>query len=288
MGRLAYLNGQYLPIEQAQVNVEDRGFQFSDGVYEAWAVRQRQFLDLDWHLDRLERSLHELQIQPPISRRALQIVLSEVVRRNRLQDGFVYLQITRGTAPRDHKFPNPAVEPTLVITAKPMPARTSDKRAEKGVSVITTPDERWKRRDIKTISLLANVLAKQKAHVAGAFEAWMVDEEGFVTEGTSTSAWILNQDGVLVTRQKDHSILWGVTRLAVTQIADKAGLSIEERPFTVEEAQQAREAFITSATSQIMPVVEIDGKPVGNGNPGSVVSELRALYFALQSENLAP
>lgn len=287
MGRIAYLNGQYAPIEDALVHVEDRGFQFSDGVYEAWAVRARTFLDMDWHLDRLERSLRELNITPPVSRASLVLILNEVVRRNRLKDAFVYLQITRGSAPRDHKFPIPEVPPTLVITVKPMPKAGSDQRAKIGVSVITTPDERWKRRDIKTVSLLANILAKQKAHEAGAFEAWMVDEAGFVTEGTSTSAWILSKDGVLITRQKDTSILWGVTRLAVTKIAEKAGLKLEERAFTVKEAQQAREAFLTSATSQIMPVVEIDGQPIGNGVPGSVVEDLRALYFSLQNENLS-
>lgn len=282
MSRIAYVNGQYVPIDHAQVHIEDRGFQFSDGVYEGFSVRDRKFLDKDWHLDRLERSLGELQISPPMERRALDIILHEVVRRNRLKDAFVYLQITRGASPRDHKFPNPAVHPTTVITARPMSGQISDKRAGEGVRIITVPDERWKRRDIKTVSLLANVLAKQKAHEAGAFEAWMVDEEGFVTEGTSTSAWIITQEGVLVTRQRDTEILWGVTRRTLIEVAEAAGLSVEERPFTVEEAQKAQAAFATSAGCQVLPIVQIDDHPIGNGAPGSLVSELRELYFKAQ------
>ena len=242
-------------------------------------MRGGRFLDHEGHRARLERSLNELRIPLPVGFPALDVILREVVRRNRIEDGLVYLQVTRGVARRDHPFPPGPVRPTLVLTARAMDLKAADARAEQGVGVITRPDLRWKRCDIKTVNLLPNVLAKQAAREAGAHEAWLVDESGHVTEGSSTTAWILTGEGVLVTRQTDEKILWGVTRLAIKALAEQEGLRIEERAFTVEEALRAREAFITSATSFVTPVVSIDGRPVANGAPGSVSMRLRALYL---------
>lgn len=288
MARIAYVSGQYCDIDDAFVHIEDRGYQFSDAVYEAWSVRNGRFMDLDWHLSRLWRSLAELKITAPCSESSLRVILREVVRRNRLKDALVYLQISRGRASRDHKFPVPEVPPVLVITAKPLPSSGVDARASKGVKVITVPDERWKRRDIKTVSLLPNVLAKQAAHEAGAFEAWMVDDEGYVTEGTSTSAWIINTDNQLITRQKSSDILWGVTRRAVIAISEKLKLEYVERAFKPDEAYKAKEAFLTSATGQVMPVIEIDGHAVGEGKPGQLSLDLRDQYFKMQDEFVGP
>ena len=279
MARIAYVNGRYRPVTDTAIGIEDRGFQFADGVYEVWSVRGGRFLDHEGHRARLERSLNELRIPLPVGFPALDVILREVVRRNRIEDGLVYLQVTRGVARRDHPFPPGPVRPTLVLTARAMDLKAADARAEQGVGVITQPDLRWKRCDIKTVNLLPNVLAKQAAREAGAHEAWLVDESGHVTEGSSTTAWILTGEGVLVTRQTDEKILWGVTRLAIKALAEQEGLRIEERAFTVEEALRAREAFITSATSFVTPVVSIDGRPVANGAPGSVSMRLRALYL---------
>jgi len=237
-------------------------------------------MDHAGHRERLERSLREMRITLPVGLPALEVILKEIVRRNRIRDGLVYLQITRGVARRDHPFPPGDVSPTLVVTARPLDLAAARERGETGVAVITRPDLRWKRCDIKTINLLPNVLAKQAAREAGAHEAWLVDSQGLVTEGSSPTAWIVTRDGALVTRQTDEHILWGVTRLAVRALAEEEGLRIEERAFTVEEAQAAREAFITSATSFVTPVVSIDGSTIGNGAPGSVATRLRALYMA--------
>jgi D-alanine transaminase len=278
MSRVAYVNGRYVPHRHASVHVEDRGYQFADGVYEVCEIRDGLIIDETRHLDRLERSLRELDIRMPMSRAALRTVLREVVRRNRVQDGLVYLQVTRGVARRDHAFPPADTPPALVVTAKIIPRAKGDRLAEEGVAVITVPDNRWARVDIKTVGLLPNAMAKQKAKQAGAREAWFVDREGFVTEGASTTAWIVTKAGTLVTRPNGTDILPGVTRLTVTDLARRLGLDIEERKFTVAEAKRAREAFMTAASTVVMPIVAIDGEPVANGHPGSVATRLRAAF----------
>jgi len=278
MSRIAYVNGRYLPHADAAVHIEDRGYQFADGVYEVIAVKGGQLVDNDLHMARLERSLSELRIAPPMPRRSLKLVMTEVLRRNRVRDGSLYLQATRGVAPRDHPFPAKC-RTSLVMTAKR--ARPFNRRAfEDGVKVITIPDIRWQRCDIKAVALLPNVLGKQQARENGAFEAWQVDEEGVVTEGTSTNAWIVTRDGELVTRQPGNAILNGCTRLALIELARKAGLKIVERPFSVAEAKGARECFLSSTTALVTPVVEIDDAVIGNGKPGSLGQQLLALYLA--------
>jgi D-alanine transaminase len=276
MARIAYVNGRYLPHRTAAVHIEDRGYQFADGVYEVVPVQGGRLIDEAPHLERLEFSLGELAIQPPMDRRALQLVLREVLRRNGVERGILYLQITRGVAPRDHKFPA-AARPSLIITAKrlkPVPA----KYLEEGVGVITLPDLRWKRCDIKTIALLPNVLGKQRAAEEGAYEAWQVDPEGKVTEGTSTNAWIVTRDRKVVTRPLGREILPGVTRRALLDLLRATDLTLEERSFALSEALQATEAFLTSSSVFLLPITRIDGTPVGNGKPGEVAKRLRQLY----------
>lgn len=280
MARIAYVNGRYAPIDTPAVHIEDRGFQFADGVYEVWLVRDGVFQDHAGHLARLKRSLGELRIDMPMSEAALDQVLRETLRRNRLTDALVYLQVTRGVARRDHAFPASPVRPSVIVTVRHAPRAPSAARAETGIGVITQEDLRWKRCDIKSISLLPNVLAKQAAREAGAFEAWLVNEAGEVTEGSSSNAWIVTGEGALVTRAADSAILNGITRQRIIRIARAKGLRFEERAFTVEEALRAREAFISSATSMVMPVVSIDGKPVANGAPGSLAGALREFYEA--------
>jgi len=278
MSRIAYVNGRYLPLAQACVNVEDRGYQFSDGVYEVCEVRGGKLIDERRHIARLERSLSELRIAMPMSAAALGVVLREVVRRNRVRWGIVYLQITRGVARRDHAFPPTGTAPSVVVTARNMDFAAAEKLAEAGVSVISVPENRWARVDIKSVSLLPNVLAKQAAREQGAREAWFVDGAGRVTEGSSSNAWIVTRDGKVVTRHADHAILRGITRSVVLDVLKAHGLTLEERPFTLDEAHGAREAFITSASQIVLPVVRIDGRPVGNGAPGLVASALRRDY----------
>ena len=278
MFRFAYVNGRYVPYSAAQVHVEDRGYQFSDGVYEVCEVRNGGLVDERRHLDRLERSLSELRIALPVARSALGVVLRETVRRNRVRDGLIYLQVTRGVAHRDHGFPPPGTRPSLVVTARPLDRAKQNALAESGIAVITVPDDRWSRVDIKSISLLPNVLARQAARDAGAREAWLVDAQGFVSEGASTNAWIVTQSGRIVTRPAEFGILRGITRTVVLDVAAKQGLVVEERPFTVAEAHIAREAFATAATQLVMPVVSIDGKPIGDGKPGPVARGLRTRF----------
>lgn len=278
MSRIAYVNGRYLPRRQAKVDIEDRGYQFSDGVYEVCEVRAGRLIDERRHLARLARSLAELQIASPMPQAALDVVLHEVVRRNRVRDGLVYIQVSRGVARRDHAFPPGTIAPSLVVTARSVDAAANEKMAADGIAVITMPDNRWERVDIKSISLLPNVLAKQAARSQGAREAWLVDKTGHVTEGSSSNAWIINRDGKLITRQLDHGILPGITRAVLIESLKSHGLELEERAFTVEEAYAAREAFITSATQAVMPVVRIDGRPVGNGAPGLIATALRRDY----------
>jgi D-alanine transaminase len=275
MSRIAYVNGRYLPLAAAMVNIEDRGYQFSDGVYEVCEVRGGRLIDERRHMERLTRSLSEIRIAMPMSLAALSVVLHEVVRRNRLRWGIVYLQITRGVSRRDHAFPPAGTAPSIVVTARNMDLAAAEKLAETGVAVISVPENRWDRVDIKTVSLLPNVLAKQAAREQGAREAWFVDQNGFVTEGSSTNAWIVTRDGTVVTRHADHGILKGITRTVVLDAVAAQGLKLEERGFTLEEAYQAREAFITAASQIVLPVVRIDGRPVGNGAPGLIATALR-------------
>ena len=278
MSRIAYVAGQYLSHRQAAVHIEDRGFQFADGVYEVIAVNGGRLVDEAPHLTRLHRSLAELRIAPPIGDAALKIVIREIVRRNGVNTGIVYLQITRGAAPREHAFPK-AAKPTLVVTARR--SRPPDPRLGRdGIAVITIPDIRWQRCDIKSVALVANVLGKQAARERGAYEAWLVDRIGQVTEGTSTNAWIVTADDTVVTRAADTAILNGVTRLAILDIIRREGYRLVERPFTVAEAKAAREAFLTSTTADLLPVVRIDDSPVGEGRPGPLGEKLRAAYFA--------
>lgn len=287
MPREAYVNGRYVPHRVAAVHIEDRGYQFADGVYEVVPVARGILVDEDPHLDRLERSLGELKIDMPMSRAALKLISRQLMRRNRLTNGFLYMQVTRGVAARDHKFPD-AARPALVMTTRQMKPPSAQKLAE-GVGVITIPDMRWKRCDIKSISLLPNVLGKQEAAESGSYEAWMVDAEGKVTEGTSTNAWIVTDGGELVTRNATHEILNGITRLRLLDLLREEGTTFVERAFTVDEARAAREAFITSSTNFVMPVTRIDGAPVGNGHPGLLTVKLREIYerFVAEPKDLA-
>ena len=278
MSRIAYVGRQYVPHRLADVHIEDRGYQFGDGVYEVLAVFGGHLVDEALHLARLARSLAELRIAAPMSEAALKLVVREVIRRNGVVDGIVYVQVTRGVAPREHGFPR-AAKPVLVITARRK--RTTDPRlSTQGVAVITIPDIRWQRCDIKSVALIANVLGKQRAREAGAFEAWQVDRDGFVTEGTSTNAWIVTNDETVVTRQADHAILNGATRRAVIDIIGAEGCRLVERPFSVAEAKTAREAFLTSTTLDLLPVVRINDDIVGNGAPGLLTLRLRERYLA--------
>jgi D-alanine transaminase len=278
MSRVAYVNGRYLPQRAATVHIEDRGYQFSDGVYEVCEVRGGCIIDQRRHLARLKRSLDELDIAMPMSEPALATVIRECMRRNRVRDGIVYLQITRGVARRDHGFPPPGTQPSVVVTARSIDFPGNERTAAEGLAVITVPDNRWERVDIKSISLLPNVLAKQAARERGAKEAWFVDRDGRVTEGSSSNAWIVTKGGKVVTRPADNGILRGITRTVLVDVIRAQGLEFEERPFTVEEAQAARDAFLTSASQIVMPVVRIDDRPVGNGAPGSVATALRAEF----------
>jgi D-alanine transaminase len=281
MTRVVYVNGRYLPYGQAAVHVEDRGFQLADAVYEVCEVKGGALVDETRHLARLERSLGELRIRPPMTRRALANVMRETVRRNRVRDGLLYLQVTRGAAPRDFAFPAADVEPTLVCLARSLNVAKRDARAEAGIAVITRPDIRWGRSDIKTVMLLPACLAKDEARSAGAEEAWLVDRDGFVTEGASSNAWIVDADGHLVTRQTGSAILAGVTRATVMDVLHTEGISFSERPFRVAEALKAREAFITSASGTVMPVVKIDGHSIGDGTPGKLTRLLRSRFHQI-------
>lgn len=287
MSRIAYVNGRYVPHAQAMVHVEDRGYQLADAVYEVCEIARGYVIDMTRHLDRLDRSLRELRIAWPMHRNALVTILREVVRRNRVADGMVYLQISRGVAPREHVFPAANVRPALVVTAKRLDTAAAERKAAAGIRVVTVPENRWERVDIKTVGLLPNVLARQKAKEAGAQEAWFFDRDGRITEGGATNAWIVTSDGKLVTRPADFGILRGITRTTVLDVAAKLGLAVEERSFSVDEAKAAREAFITSATSRVLPVIEIDGAVVANGHPGSLSLSLRHAFFDVAEKTKA-
>jgi D-alanine transaminase len=287
MPRIAYVNGRYVAHRDASVHIEDRGYQFADGVYEVCEVARGYIVDMTRHLDRLNRSLRELDIAWPMARKPLEMILREVIRRNRVTNGLVYLQVTRGVAARDHVFPANGTAPAMVVTAKRTDPAVSSKKAETGLKVITVPENRWERVDIKTIGLLPNVLARQKAREAGAQEAWFVDPDGTVKEGAATNAWIVTGDGKLVTRPAESGILRGITRTTIFDVASRLGLKIEERGFSVDEAKAAREAFISAASTVVMPVVAIDGQPVANGYPGSVALSLREAFFDVAEKTLA-
>ncbi len=278
MSRFAYVNGRYLPWRAAAVPIEDRGYQFADGVYEVCELREGRIVDERRHLARLKRSLDELRIAMPMSPAALMVVMRECIARNRVRDGIVYLQVTRGVARRDHGFPPPDTRPSVVVTARGIDLAGNERTAAAGIAVVTVPDNRWERVDIKTISLLPNVLAKQAARERGAKEAWFVDRDGRVTEGSSSNAFIVTKAGKVVTRPADKGILRGITRTVLIDVLRAERLELEERPFTVEEAYGAREAFLTSASQVVMPVVRIDDRPIGNGAPGSVATALRAQF----------
>ncbi len=282
MSRIAYVDGSYRAHREAAVHIEDRGYQFADGVYEVISVRGGQLIDEALHLVRLRRSLAELRIENALADGPLKVVFREVIRRNGVVNGIIYLQVTRGGAPRDHAFPK-AARPVVVVTSRR--SRAPDPRlGENGIAVITIPDIRWQRCDIKSIALVANVLGKQQAREAGVYEAWQVDGVGRVTEGTSTNAWIVTGDNVVITRAADSAILNGVTRQALIAIIRRAGYELAERPFTVAEAKYAREAFLTSTTADLLPVVSIDGEAVADGTPGPLSQTLRAAYLAHATE----
>src|SRR5690348_3480969 len=286
MARYAYVNGRYVDHRLAKVHVEDRGYQLADGVYEVVGVRDGRLIDETPHLDRLDRSLKELRIAAPVSRKTLTFVIRELMRRNRLRDGLIYMQVTRGVARRDHAFPTIPVKPALVLTTKNTKHVGVD--VGPGIAVKSQRDIRWERCDIKTVALLPNVLAKQAARESGAYEAWLIDDAGCITEGASTNAWIVTPDDELITRQTDNGILAGITRGTLKKIAGDLQLKFVERPFTLAEARKAREAFITSATSFVTPVVKIDGDKVADGKVGPAARRLREEYvrFADQGETV--
>jgi D-alanine transaminase len=279
-GRVAYVNGRYVPHSKAGVHIEDRGLQLGDSVYEVFAVRAGRLRDEEEHLDRLERSLREIEIAMPVGREALKLVMRELVRRNRIDDGLLYLQVSRGAVKRDHPIPAAAPRPTLILTARPFDFHGAEKRAANGVAVVTRPDLRWGRCDIKSTQLLANLLAKTDARRAGAYEAWLVDRDGFVTEGASTTAWIVDRDGAVVTRALSNAILPGVTRRVIMEAAAEAQMPIVERAFTPEEAKSAREAFISSAANAATPIATIDGVRIGAGAPGPLSRRIAELYLS--------
>lgn len=277
-GRVAYVNGRYLPHTGAGVHVEDRSLQLGDGIYEVASISGGKLIDEEPHLDRMERSLGEIGMAMPMGRAALKSVMREMVRRNRVRDGLLYMQVSRGAVRRDHPIPDVVPRPTLIMTARSQDVEAGRKKLKEGIGVITRPDQRWARRDIKTVQLLPNLLAKTDARKAGAYEAWLVDGEGFVTEGASTNAWIVDADNHVITRQLSHDILPGVTRRVILEAAAAAGQPIAERKFTVAEALKAREAFLTSATGAAIPVVKIDGTVIGDGTPGPLTRRIHMLY----------
>ncbi len=287
-GRVAYVNGRYLPFGQACVHIEDRALQLGDGIYEVANVLSGRPTDEDAHLDRLERSLRELGMPMPMARAALKLVMREMIARNRIANGFLYIQVTRGAVKRDHVPPADPPRPTVIITMRAQDMAALGERLDKGIGVSTQPDIRWGRCDIKTVQLLPNLLAKQAARKTGAFEAWLVDKDGFVTEGASTTAWIVDGSGNFITRDLSNAILPGVTRRIMLEAMAEAGGKVVERKFTVAEAKGAREAFLSSATGAAVPVVAIDGQKIGDGAPGPLTRRIRDLYAARSAAMAAP
>ena len=282
MPRTAYVNGTYVDHRDAVVHVEDRGYQFADGVYEVIHLFRGRLIDEEPHLDRLARSLNELEMDWPMNRSALRVAMREIVRRNRFATGLLYIQVTRGVAPRDHKFPT-GIRPSIVMTVRPIPEFSGEMR-DHGVGVITIEDIRWARRDIKSISLLPNVLGKQAAAAAQVYEAWMYDDDGFITEGTSSNAWIITAEGRLVTRPAGHDILRGITRQEILELARELDIPFEERKFTREEAYDAREAFLSNSSHFVTPVTRIDDRVIANGEPGSLSTALHGRYVEFMAD----
>lgn len=281
MPRFAYVNGRYVRHADAAVHIDDRGLVFADAVYEVCQVQQGFIVDMTRHLDRLDRSLGEIRIRPPMPRAALTGIMREVLRRNRVVNGMVYLQVTRGRAKRDHVFPSPEVRASLIVTAKALNPAVNAAKYAAGIKAVTVADNRWGRVDIKTVGLLPNVLARQQAKEAGAQEAIFVDADGYVTEGGATNLWIVDRAGKLATRPADHAILRGVTRTTLLDVAKKLGIDVEERRFSVADMLEAREVFITGATTICLPVVSIDGQTIANGHPGMTAQKIRDAFFAV-------
>jgi D-alanine transaminase len=279
-GRIAYVNGRYLPHGAAGVHIEDRALQLGDGIYEVVSVIGGVLLDEAYHLDRMERSLRETGIGMPMGRPALGLVMREMVARNRLPNALLYIQVTRGAVKRDHVPPKDLPRPTLILTLRAQDMAGLAQRMEKGIAVASQPDIRWGRCDIKTVQLLPNLMAKQAARKAGGFEAWLVDADGFVTEGASTNAWIVDKDGAVITRDLSNAILPGVTRRVMLEAMQQSQIRFVERKFTIAEALAASEAFISSATGAAMPVVEIDGHKIGSGTPGPLTRRIHDVYAA--------
>lgn len=282
MSRIAYIDGVYQPLNMPGILVEDRGYQFADGVYEVCAIRGGKLLDEVRHLDRLDYSLAALDMPPPMSRAALQQVMRETLRRNRVRDGILYMQVSRGVAPREHMF-NPDLKPVLVITARSIAADRRAQIMKKGISVVSVSDQRWARCDIKSISLLPNVLARQSARNAKVQEAWQIDGQGMVTEGAATNAWIVDAKGVLRTRPASHEILNGIVRQVLLDCVADLGMKFEEKPFSLKEALAAKECFSTASTMSVFPVIEIDGQKIGAGKPGEVAKMLSDAYDAVEA-----
>jgi D-alanine transaminase len=277
-GRIAYVNGRYLRHGEAGVHIEDRGLQLGEAVYEVCNLRGGKLIDEEPHLDRLERSLREIDVPMPMGRAALKLVMRELAARNRARDGFLYLQVSRGSARRDHVPPAGMGRSSLIITFRSQDLAALRARLDQGIAIATQPDIRWGRRDIKTTQLLPNLMAKVAAKKQGAVEAWLVEDDGMVTEGSSTNAWIVDQKGQVITRDLSHAILAGVTRQIILQAAAEAQIPVFERAFTLAEAKDAREAFISSATGACVPVVSIDGTKIGDGRPGDLTRRIRELY----------
>jgi len=283
MSRIAYIDGVYQPMNLPGILVEDRGYQFADGVYEVCAIRNGKLLDETRHLDRLDYSLQALNIPMPMSRAALKQVMRETLRRNRVSDGILYMQVSRGVAPREHMY-DADLKPVLVITARPIAAERRAQIMRKGISAISVPDQRWARCDIKSISLLPNVLARQSARNAKVQEAWQIDGRGMVTEGAATNAWIVDAKGVLRTRPADHEILNGIVRQVLLDCVAELGLKFAEKPFSLSEALAAKECFSTASTMSVFPVVKLDGQKIGSGKPGPVAKALSVAYDTVEQE----
>ncbi len=277
MSRIAYIDGSYQPLNVPGIMVEDRGYQFADGIYEVCAVRNGKLLDEEMHLARLDYSLNELKIPAPMPRAALRQVMRETLRRNHIRDGILYMQVSRGVAARDHMYA-PDIKPVLVMTARPMNMARRDGIMQNGIEVISVPDQRWARCDIKSISLLPNVLARQSARDAKVQEAWQIDGQGMVTEGAATNAWIVDKDNCLRTRPASNEILNGIVRQVILQCAKDSGLTVKEQPFSLAEALQAKECFSTASTMSVFPVVKIDGNKIADGKPGAVSRQLSDAY----------
>jgi len=279
MSRTIYVNGCYQPYNNALLHVEDRATLFADAVYEVVEVKAGNLVDQDAHLERLERSLNEIKLVTDFALHTIPFIIRESIRRNRVKNGYVYIQVSRGCAQRDFIFPKTNETPaTLIIFARSKNPLKLDKKSKKGIKVITHPDLRWKRPDIKTTGLLASVLARQTAIEQGAEEAWLYNEDEIITEGAASNAWIVNNKNELITHPANQSILKGITREGVMRLAKELNLKFSERPFSIEEAKEAKEAFITAATNLVMPVTQIDEKTVNDGKSGPISLKLREIF----------